>query len=183
MFSEELGPDNAIWDDGEWISLETIDTHLERLELQAKYPGVDLDLVTVLNRLVWAASDFHRMTGGHLKVYGQIGELFGAIAFGIKLHRNDSAQGSDGKLGNDFVEIKTITPFKETAQVEVKTTGHFSKILIVRIDDGFEIMGRLVDRKSLPNRGGKMLKIRWGDLASIHPDRQRGYCESDYNLY
>ncbi len=52
----------------------------------------------------------HLQTGLHLQVYGDIGELFAAITHGVKLHKN-YAQGSDSRLGNDFIEVKTITPF------------------------------------------------------------------------
>lgn len=33
-------------------------------------------------------------------MYGDIGELFGAITYGIKLNKS-YVQGSDGRLGND----------------------------------------------------------------------------------
>ena len=59
----------------------------------------------------WQVKSYHRETGLHLAVYGDIGELFGAITYGIKLNKT-YAQGADGRLGNDHVEVKTITPFK-----------------------------------------------------------------------
>jgi hypothetical protein len=87
------------------------------------------------------------------------------ITHGIKLHRN-YAQGSDGKLGNHFVEVKTITPFKATDQIALYLKRNFSKVLIVKIDADFEVRGKLVDRKSLPKVKGDKLTLHWADIES-----------------
>ncbi len=81
------------------------------------------------------------------------------------LHRN-YAQGSDGKIGNHFVEVKTITPFKKNDTIILNLKRNFSKVLIVKIDAGFEVQSRLVDRKALPKVKGDNLKINWSDFAS-----------------
>ncbi len=73
----------------------------------------------------------------------------GAITQGIKLHRN-YAKGSDGRLGNDFVAVKTITPFKSCDVVEVNLERNFSKVLIMKINADFGVRGKLIDRKALP---------------------------------
>lgn len=158
-----LGPHNAIWDDGEWISWQSINSHLERLELQARYPNADVSLVPVFEELLNVAQHYHITTGKHLNIYGDIGELYGAIIYGIKLHK-DYAKGSDGRIGNDFVEVKTITPFKKTKSVTVRLDRHFSKLLVVRIDEYFEVSGKLIERCRLPKNRGKALRIDWGDL-------------------
>ncbi|WP_299928721.1 hypothetical protein [uncultured Pelagimonas sp.] len=165
MNRQELGPDNAIWDDGEWISWQSIDSHLERLELKARYPNADVDLIPVFEELLSVAQHFHISTGKHLSIYGDIGELFGAIHFGIQLHPN-YAQGSDGRLGKDFVEVKTITPFKSNNSVQVRLDRHFSKLLVVKVDEYHEVSGLLVDRKKLP-KAKKYLKLDWDELAAF----------------
>ena len=115
-----LGPDNAFWIDGEWLDWDSIIdpeevrySRLAELEREAhlrlKYPNADLTLIPYFQDLLTLAESYFQETGQHLNVYGDIGELFGAIMYGIKLHRN-YAQGSDGRLGDDFVEIKTISP-------------------------------------------------------------------------
>ena len=104
-----LGPDNAIWDDGEWVG------------------------------------------------WGEIEEQ-------IQLHRN-YAQGSDGRLGDDFVEVKTITPFKANDYVEVKASGNFSKLLVVKINQDFELSCRMVARKDLPKAKGGKHRINWLEIA------------------
>ncbi|HSF13236.1 MAG TPA: hypothetical protein VLA50_09730 [Erythrobacter sp.] len=162
--------DNAIYDDGEWITWTEINSHLERLEFEARFPHLDVDLVPIFQGLLAVAMDYHFLTGSHLQVYGDLGELFGAIRYGIKLHRN-YAQGSDGKLGNDFVEIKTITPFKTESAVTLNLERNFSKVLIVKIDADFEISGKLIDRKVLPKTKGKRLRLDWEQFegAAIAP--------------
>ena len=157
-------PDNAIYDDGEWITWTEINSHLERLEFQAQFPNLDLNLVPVFQDLLAVAIDYYELTGSHLQVYGDIGELYGAITHGIKLHRN-YAQGSDGKLGNDFVEIKTITPFKTNNRVTINLERNFSKLLIVKIDANFDISGKLIDRRALPKAKGSQLRLDWDQFA------------------
>lgn len=155
--------DNAIYDDGEWITWTEINSHLARQELQIRYPNAEIELIPVLEDLLSTAEHYHLLTGRHLQVYGDIGELYGAITYGITLHRN-YAQGSDGKLGNDFVEIKTITPFKSNDIVSLNLKRNFSKVLIVKISSAFEVSGKLVDRKSLPKVKGDRLQLSWGQF-------------------
>lgn len=156
--------DNAFYDDGEWITWSEINSHLERLEFEARFPHLDVDLVPIFQDLLAVAENYHNLTGSHLQLYGDLGELYGAITHGIKLHRN-YAQGSDGKLGSDFVEIKTITPFKSNDTITLNLKRNFSKVLIVKIDSEFEVQGRLVDRKTLPKTKGDTLRLDWADLV------------------
>lgn len=152
--------DNAIYDDGEWITWTEINSHLARQELQARYPKADIELIPIFESLLATAQEYHLLTGRHLQVYGDIGELYGAITYGIALHRN-YAQGSDGKLGNDFVEVKTITPFKSNDIVCLNLKRNFSKVLVVKIGQDFEVSGKLVDRKALPKVKGDKLMLSW----------------------
>lgn len=158
-------PDNAIYDDGEWITWNEINSHLERLEFEARFPNHDIDLVPIFQNLLAVAQNYHELTGSHLQVYGDLGEIYGAIAHGVKLHRN-YAQGSDGKIGNHFVEVKTITPFKRNDTITLNLKRNFSKVLIVRIDADFEVKGRLIDRKTLPKVKGDRLRLNWADVVS-----------------
>ncbi|MCV0416593.1 MAG: hypothetical protein K5831_17160 [Brevundimonas sp.] len=167
MTGEILGPDNAIWDDGEWVSWDEINQQIQYKEWRARYPNADLSLVPIFESLIGVAEEYHQLTGSHLQVYGDIGELYGAITHGIKLHRN-YAKGSDGRLGNHFVEVKTITPFKNCDTVEINLDRNFSQVLIVKINAEFEVCGKLIDRKALPKgrlRGNK-LRIDWAQLGN-----------------
>ena len=157
--------DNAIYDDGEWITWSEINSHLERLEFEARFPNLEVDLVPIFQDLLAVAQDYHELTGSHLQVYGDLGELYGAITHGIKLHRN-YAQGSDGKLGNHFVEVKTITPFKSKDTITLNLKRNFSKVLIVKIDADFEVQSRMIDRKALPKCKGGKVTLDWSDFAS-----------------
>lgn len=157
--------DNAIYDDGEWITWTEINSHLDRLEFEALFPNLDVDLVPIFQDLLAVAQDYHELTGSHLQVYGDLGELYGAITHGLKLHRN-YAQGSDGKIGNDFVEVKTITPFKSNDVVVLNLKRNFSKVLIVKIDAEFEVQDKLIDRKALPKVKGDKLRLSWADFEA-----------------
>jgi hypothetical protein len=167
MGGKMLGPDNALWDDGEWVSWDDINRQIQYKEWGAKYPNADRGLIPVFENLLAVAEDYFFQTGSHLQVYGDIGELFGAITHGIKLHSNYAA-GSDGRLGNDFVEVKTITPFKKNDVVTVKARGHFSKLLVVKIDQDFDISSRMIDRKKLPAAKQGKITIRWDDIKTTN---------------
>lgn len=158
-----LGSDNAIWDDGEWISWDEINQQIQYKEWRAKYPNANLSLVPIFEQLLETAQSYFDATGLHLQVYGDIGELYGAITYGIKLHSNYS-QGSDGRLGNDFIEVKTIAPSNKRDETEVNLAGHFSKLLVVKINEEFEIAHRLIDRKLLRTTKGNRLRIKWSSL-------------------
>jgi hypothetical protein len=171
---KELGPDNAFWIDGEWLDWDSIidpeevrysrAAELEReAHLRLRYPNADPALIPYFQDLLTLAESYFFDTGQHLNVYGDIGELFGAIMYGIKLHRNN-AEGSDGRLGNDFIEIKTISPTNNKAQTSVRLDRHFSKLLVVKISSDFEVSGRLVKRADLPKRMGKNLRLSWEKL-------------------
>lgn len=162
---QELGPDNAIWDDGEWISWDEINEQIQYQEWRAKYPKANLSLVPIFESLIATAEEYHRITNLHLQVYGDIGELYGAITHGIKLHRN-YAQGSDGRLGNDLVEVKTITPFKSSDQITLNLKRNFSMVFLVKIKADFEVRGKLIPRKALPRVKGDKLVLDWADFGS-----------------
>lgn len=174
---KELGPDNAFWIDGEWLDWDSIiDPEEERYsrlaelereaELRLKYPNADLTLIPYFQDLLTLAKSYFEETGQHLSVYGDIGELFGAIMYGIKLHKN-YAQGSDGRLGNDFVEIKTISPGNNRKQTSVRLDRHFNKLLIVKVSDDFEVSGRLLRRADLPKKTGRTLRLSWANMPEL----------------
>ncbi|UUR08131.1 hypothetical protein [Sphingomonas glaciei] len=151
---------NAFWDDGEWITWDDINEQIQYKEWRPRYPNADLSLVSVFENLLETAQSYHGLTGQHLQVYGDIGELYGVITHGLKLNRN-YAQGSDGRIGDDFVEVKTITPFKSNDVVTLNMARNFNKALIVKINESFEIRGELIDRRSLPKSTGDRLRLDW----------------------
>jgi len=161
---------DGVWDDGEWISWDWINGHLHEQELRARFPAADPRLVDVFERLVEAAADHKQFTGNYLQVWGELGELFAEIRFGVKRHR-PKAQGSDGRLGNDFVEVKTISPEKSSRAVQVKRAGNFSKLLVVRISEQFEFEARMIDRRELGKGQGKVARFSWTESES-NPNRR-----------
>ena len=82
----------------------------------------------------------------------------------MKLHW-DHAPGSDGRLGDDFLEVKPITPFKANDYVEVKASGNFSKLLVTKINQEFELSCRMIPRKGLPKAKGGKHRISWLEMT------------------
>lgn len=151
---------DGVWDDGEWISWDWINQQIYDRELREQYPAADPVLIDIFERLVEAAVNHKEHTGNYLQIWGELGELYAEIKFGLKRHR-PKTQGSDGRLGNDFVEVKTISPEKSTAKVEVKRSGNFNKLLVVRITEDFVFEARMIDRKSLGKGQGKVARYSW----------------------
>lgn len=172
-YDEPLGAHNAIWDDGEWISWDEINRHLA-----AQEPGDDRwneaendpdgdreDLERIFEDLVMAAEEYHDLTGRYLQIWGELGEFYAEIKYGIQRHK-PHVPGSDGRLGNDFVEVKTISPEKSDNRISVKRAGNFSKLLVVRITADWTFDARMVDRKALGKGTGKLARLKWDDAKS-----------------
>lgn len=156
---------DGIYDDGEWISWEYIHRHLHDQELQEEFPKADLQLVHVFENLVESAADYKALTGRYLQVWGELGELYAELKYGIKRHKAHTP-GSDGRMGNDFVEVKTISPEKAGDKVEVKWAGNFNRLCVVRITEDFAFEARMIDRKKLAKgNGGKVAKVRWSAMT------------------
>ncbi len=150
----------GIWDDGEWISWTWINQQIYEQERQAEFPAASKEILDVFERLVLVAIEYKETTGRYLPLWGELGELYAEIKFGIKRHR-PMAQGSDGRLGNDFVEIKTISPEKRAEKVHVKRAGNFSKLLVVKITENFQFEAKIIDRRVLKKGNGKHASVTW----------------------
>jgi hypothetical protein len=151
---------DGICDDGEWISWDWINGQLYQQDLAETYPRAEPELVDVFEQLIEAATDYKALTGRYLQIWGELGELYAEVKFGVKRHR-PHVPGSDGKLGNDFVEIKTISPEKAKSKVQVKRTGNFNKLLVVKISGDFTFEGKMIDRRELRKGSGKLARFSW----------------------
>lgn len=163
---------DGIWDDGEWISWDYINRQIaiqegeldpaEEVRLFRSQPKGEalLDLIDL------AVLDEESGESPSPR-WGNIGELYIAERYGVVLSR-EHAQGHDGRLGNDLVEIKTLTPNKHRPVVRVKRKGNFSLLAVVRVNEYHEFAALLVRRDKLPMAGeGEWLFIDWNTLRSL----------------
>ena len=151
---------DGIYDDGEWISWHWINGQIHDQDLKAEFPKADLDIVKVFEDLVYSAGEYHSLTGRYLQIWGELGELYAEIKYGITRHKPGMA-GSDGRLGNDWIEVKTISPEKGSNKVTVKRAGNFNKLLVVKISEDFSFESKLIDRKQLSKGIGKNASYTW----------------------
>jgi len=164
-------PGDGIYDDGEWISWEWINGHLYEQDIKRDYPHVEPQQAILFEDLVNNAVSYHAMTGRYLQIWGELGELYAEVKYGIKLHKPHT-QGSDGKQDNDFAEIKTISPEKSGGQVQVKRAGNFNKLLVIRIDANFQFEGRFIDRQRLAKGAGTHASVSWSTISPKHENDQ-----------
>lgn len=188
IYDYEPDGGGAYLGDGEWISWddfgnydpdEPCAAYLPVLEwegmIKRRFPLAELPVIRQFIRLARAAEEYHDETGRYLDVYGALGELYGAMVWGIRLHKEPNAQGSDGRCENAFVEIKTIGPRSTTDRVRVKLSGHFSQLLVVKIEsgaaddffDGCRLAGRLVNRRDLTSATSGHAGITWSRACKI----------------
>jgi len=157
--------EDGIWDDDEWISWEYINQLRDLQDPKPVAPPVSKELREIFDSLKHTAAAYKQHTGRYLDIFGELGELYAEIEFGIKRHKLN-APGSDGRLGNDFIEVKTISPLKQGDKVRVKRDGNFNKLYVVKISENFFFEGRMIDRRDLKKGKGKFASIKFGDLES-----------------
>jgi len=139
--------------------------------LPRQYRNVNPELLAIFEELVESAAKYKRLTGCHLPILGELGELFAEIMFGLKRH-DPMTRGSDGMLGNDFVEVKTITPDKRNDKVQVKRAGNFGKLIVVKITDDFQFGARMVHRRNLKQGKGEFDEISWDSMIAGEPNQE-----------
>lgn len=152
----------------EWVDAELHDQPRENASsLRRKepfrsregYPHSVLEQIKIFEDLVDCAVRHFRNTGRYLQVWGELGEIYAEIRFGLRRHGSHQA-GSDGTIAGKLIEVKTISPEKANAHVVVKRQGDFEQLLIVRIDEEFQFTGKLIDRQRLSDGGGRFLRAR-----------------------
>lgn len=163
MTGIEVDSGTAIWDDGEWISWEWINAQLHEAEEDHAYtiepfisreghPYSIIEHTEIFHDLVDCCLRYFENTGRYLQLWGELGEMYAEIKFGLRRH-GSCHPGSDGTIDGRRVEVKTISPEKTSRKVSVKTKGDFEQLLIVRIDSEFAFRGVLIDRAALQGAG------------------------------
>jgi len=127
---------DGVWDDGDWISWEYINQLQDLQDPKDTVPPVSDELRDIFDSLKHTAAAYKQHTGRYLDIFGELGELYAEIELGINRHKLN-APGSDGRLGNDFIEVKTISPLKQDDKVRVKRDGNFNKLYVVKISENF----------------------------------------------
>jgi hypothetical protein len=172
--ADAAGSGAAPWE-WEYISREWVDHELEKEQGDNTYavkpnkpyrsrdgfPFCRLEQAEIFHDLIVCAVRHFENTGRYLQVWGELGEIYAEIKFGLRRHATHQA-GSDGIIAGKLVEVKTISPEKNCDQVLVKRQGNFEQLLIVRINQDFEFRAKLIDRSELGG-SGKFLKGRLND--------------------
>lgn len=60
-------------------------------DLQQVYPHAETSVIRQFVRLTRAAQEYNDTTGRHLNIYGALGELYGALIWGLQLHKRPDA--------------------------------------------------------------------------------------------
>lgn len=156
--------------DRDWINSRLADTsladaHLVKLSMPFQrrdgFPLNTFEQANIFRNLVDCAKRHFENTGRYLQIWGELGEIYAEINFGLRRHGTHEA-GFDGTISGRLVEVKTISPEKNNDRVTVKSQGNFEQLLIVSIDRNFQFLGKLFDRSELKGISGKFLRGRFG---------------------
>jgi hypothetical protein len=127
-------------------------------------PYNTLKQAEIFHDLIECAIGHFENTGRYLQIWGELGEIYAEIKFGLCRHGSHK-EGSDGTIAGKLVEVKTISPEKANDHVIVKSQGDFEQLLIVRIDEDFQFTGKLFNRSALKGGSGKLLRGQLKDEA------------------
>jgi hypothetical protein len=169
----EIDSGDGIWDDGEWLSWEWINSQLEDepeeeahfiepVTSREGFPFSILQQMEIFGELVDCAIRYQENTGRYLQIWGELGEIYAEIKFNLRRHGSHHP-GSDGTIDGMLVEVKTISPEKTNNRVQVKRGGNFEKLLIVKISRDYEFQGKLIDRATLREGTGTHYKARFDE--------------------
>lgn len=168
--ADAAGSGMAPWEylSSEWVDAQ-FDTEMgedaraleptKLLKSRGGLPFSALEQNYILQDLVDCAARHYQNTGRYLQVWGELGEIYAEVKFGLCRHGTHHA-GSDGTINGVLVEVKTISPEKSSDRIVVKREGDFEKLLIVRIDRNFRFQGKIFDRCELKGHAGKFLRGR-----------------------
>ena len=176
--ADAAGSGAAPWE-WEYIDREWVDSQLEDasedkslavepgtpFQSRDGFPIRTLEQTEIFYDLIDCATRHFENTGRYLQIWGELGEIYAEIKFGLRRHGTHEA-GSDGTIAGKLVEVKTISPEKTSDHVRVKSQGNFEQLLIVRIDRDFQFQGKLFDRSELNGASGKFLRCRLKDDSS-----------------
>lgn len=112
----------------------------------------------LFEELVESARTYHQLTGRYLQIWGELGELYAEVKYGIKRHKPHTKRSD--------VEVKTISPEKDGGQVQVKRAGNFNKLLVIKISTNLEFEGGFIDRKHLSRGSGTHARVSWSALEA-----------------
>jgi hypothetical protein len=147
--------------DREWIDSQlpapATDQQGKSFKSRGGFPYSTLEQAEIFDGLIECATRHFENTGRYLQIWGELGEIYAEIKFGLCRHRSHK-EGSDGTIAGKLVEVKTISPEKTNDQVFVKSQGDFEQLLIVRIDENFQFLGKLFHRSELKGGSGKFLR-------------------------
>ncbi|OGB22947.1 MAG: hypothetical protein A3I66_16290 [Burkholderiales bacterium RIFCSPLOWO2_02_FULL_57_36] len=168
--ADAAGSGAAPWEweyiDREWVDSQLDDAsgyksfsakQIPPFQSRAGFPFSSLGQAEIFYDLIDCAIRHFENTGRYLQIWGELGEIYAEIEFGLRRHGSHK-RGSDGTIEGRLVEVKTISPEKSGDHVLVKSQGDFEQLLIVRIDHDFEFTGKLFDRSELKGGSGKFLR-------------------------
>ncbi len=148
--ADAAGSGAAPWEwediDGDWLDEQfddkardraTSDKPCKPIQSRDGFPLSVLQQAQILEDLIDCAVRHFDNTGRYLQVWGELGEIYAEVKFGLRRHGTHAA-GSDGTIDGKLVEVKTISPERANRTVQVKRQGNFEKLLIVHIDSDFQ---------------------------------------------
>lgn len=145
-------------------SLDELEQRAGQLEdILAQYPNQNPLVVESFQKLCESAFQYYKLQKRHLEIWGELGELFVEMKLGLRRYKPHK-HGSDGYVGKDVIEVKTISPNKTNEIVEGHCNGNFNILALVKIShssDGYVFELRTIKRKELNISSSNKFRINW----------------------
>ena len=58
----------------------------------------------IFNSLIENAKEYYSLTGRYLQIWGELGELYAELEYGLKRHKDVNHEGSDGFINGKLVK-------------------------------------------------------------------------------
>ena len=169
--NEYQNESDGMYSGGDWVSWDWINDQLA--PKRVKNPRSPPTVKKVFNAIARAARSYHALTGRYLQMWGELGELYAESQYGIERHKQ-SSPGSDGRIGDDLVEIKTISPEKGKQRVRVRRRGNFTKLVVIKISSDLKFESRIIDRNEFCTAEQKptgQAKVAWSSMPKAKPGK------------
>ena len=123
-----------------WLHWDNVTDSVRRNEGAAPH-SADPEIVALFDELLAAAKSYRELTGLHLDVFQELGELYAEIHYGVGCNRKGAVRGTGG------IAVRTI---KTTApKVSLRGIEGLDRLLVIRISDDYVFEAKVASRQHL----------------------------------
>ena len=125
-------------DEARWLHWDNVDDSTRHCDGAVPH-SADPEVVALFDELLAAAKSYRRLTGRHLEVFAELGELYAEIHYGVGCSRRNALLGTGG------VAVRTTK--MSAPKVSLRGIEDLDRLLVIRISDDYEFEAKVADRQ------------------------------------